>query len=607
MDGLVEATPAVPRRLLYRLCLVCLRRGIALTAALLGALAVLSLAGQALAVDGFGAADTAALLLFTLPTLWIAWSAGHALLGFLGRRLGWVPAGLAMPQSRAPIVTRTAVLMPVYEESPVSWGANLQAMGEELSALGLAGQFDLFVLSDTRSDEVAAEEERMRSRLAARLPMAVHYRRRQDNTGKKAGNIADFCRRWASRYDHLLVLDADSLMSGATVAQLVRSMQANPRAGLIQTAPRLARRHSLFARLQQFSAALMGPIAATGQALWQGRDGNFWGHNAIIRARAWAECAHLPRLSGEAPWGGHILSHDFVEAALLRRSGWEIWMLPELGSSWEETPPSLLDHLARDRRWCQGNLQHLRVVGWPKLHPVSRIHLLLGIATYAIAPLWLALVIGGALLGLTDALALDPFLAAGALMASGTLLFAPKLLALLDTLLDRTRRRGMGGGFSVGLSTLAETLLTVLLAPAVLFFHARFLIELVAGRDSGWGRQQRDEADQRWGELMAWHRWHLGGAAVLATLAVVTATPGMMLWLLLPAAGWASGPLLAWATAHPRVAAATRWLFRTPDERFVPETIRRAEALLQRLRQEDEPSLLPTGLPAGLPADRVAA
>ncbi len=602
MDRVAEAAPVLPG-LFYRLCLVCLRRGIALTAALLGALAVLSLATRALAADGFSAADAAALVLFTLPTLWIAWSAGHALLGFLGRRLGWLPAGLALPKARAPIVTRTAMLMPVYEESPAAWGANLQAMGEELSALGLAGQFDLFILSDTRQDAVAAEEEAMRSHLAARLPMAVHYRRRQDNVGKKAGNIADFCRRWASRYDHLLVLDADSLMSGETVAQLVRAMQANPKAGLIQTAPRLARRHSLFARLQQFSAALMGPIAATGQALWQGRDGNFWGHNAIIRARAWADCAHLPRLSGAAPWGGHILSHDFVEAALLRRGGWEIWMLPDLGSSWEETPPSLLDHLARDRRWCQGNLQHLRVLGWPKLHPVSRIHLLLGIATYAIAPLWLALVIGGALLGLTDALALDPFLAAGALMASGTLLFTPKLLALLDTLLDRTRRRGMGGTVAVVASTLAETLLTVLLAPAVLFFHARFLMELVAGRDSGWGRQQRDEACPRWSELLTWHRWHLAGAALLAGLAFVAAAPGMTFWLLLPAVGWATGPLLAWTTAHPKAAAATRWLFATVDERFVPETIRRAEALLDSLQRLPAPS----ALSAGRPAERVAA
>ena len=262
-----------------------------------------------------------------------------------------------------------------------------------------------------------------------------------------------------------------------------------------------------------------------------------------------------------------------------------------------------MDHLARDRRWCQGNLQHLRVLGWPKLHPVSRIHLLLGIATYAIAPLWLALVIGGALLGLTDALALDPFLAAGALMASGTLLFTPKLLALLDTLLDRTRRRGMGGTLAVVASTLAETLLTVLLAPAVLFFHARFLMELVAGRDSGWGRQQRDEACPRWTELLTWHRWHLVGAALLAALALVAAGPGMTFWLLLPAVGWASGPLLAWTTAHPKAAAATRWLFATVDERFVPETIRRAEALLHSLQPVPETSTLPVGRPA----ERVAA
>ncbi len=608
--GLVDS-PVATRQPLYRFCLVCLRRLLALGTAALGAGAVLSLGVQALAANGLQAADAVILLLLTVPTLWISWAFGHALLGFLGRRFGWRPAGLNQPSPRAPILGRTAVLMPVYEEAPEAWGANLQTMGEELAALGLAGQFDLFILSDSRDTALAAEEEAMRSRLATRLPLAVHYRRRVDNVGKKAGNIADFCRRWAGRYDYLLVLDADSLMSGATLAQLVRTMQVNPRAGLIQTAPRLARRHSLFARLQQFSAALMGPIAATGQALWQGRDGNFWGHNALIRARAWTECAHLPRLSGKAPWGGHILSHDFVEAALLRRSGWDVWMLPELGESWEETPPGLLDHLSRDRRWCQGNLQHLRVLGWPKLHPVSRFHLLLGIGAYAIAPFWLALVIGGALLGLTDALTLDPFPAAGALMASATLLFAPKLLALLDSLLDGARRRGMGGTFGLLLSTLAESLLTVLLAPAVLFFHARFLIGLVAGRDSGWGRQQRDEACPGWRELLAWHRWHLVGALALAALAWTVAPAGLTLWLLLPAAGWASAPLLAWATAHPGVARATRWLFTTPEERRVPEPIARAEALRRDLALwrsgGDLPRRDPPRAPRDLGAGKVAA
>jgi membrane glycosyltransferase len=587
---------------LAAICTVCLARGVALGLALIGAAAVLSLAHQALGADGFTALDGMALTLFTVPTLWIAWSAGHATLGFVGRRLKWRPAGLAAAPERAPIATRTAIVLPVYEEAPEAWGANLQTMGEELASLGLAAQFDVFVLSDTRSDAVAADEEAMRRRLAARLPMAVHYRRRERNEGKKAGNIADFARRWAARYDYLLVLDADSLMSAGTIARLVRTMQANPGAGLLQTAPRLVRRHSLFARVQQFAAALMGPIAAHGQALWQGGDGNFWGHNALIRSQAWRECAHLPRLKGRAPWGGHIMSHDFVEAALLRRGGWGVWMLPELEESWEETPPAMLDHLGRDRRWCQGNLQHLRVLLWPNLHPVSRFHLLLGVATYGIAPLWLALVIGGALLGVTGTMRLDPFLSAGALAASATLLFAPKLLALLDTLLDRRRRRGMGGTLRVVASTLAETALTVFLAPAVLFFHARFLIELVAGRDSGWSRQNRDEALPSWRELLSWHRLHLGGAAVLAALAVLVAPAGLRLWLLLPAIGWAAAPLLAWGTAHPAVGRATVWLFRIPEEARVPDTIARAEAVLQRMKPPADPPATPAVAPPANPA-----
>jgi membrane glycosyltransferase len=571
-------------RSLQAVCTACLARLFVFGVLLSGGGAVLSLTFTALAVDGFAPLDGLALLLVTLPTLWIAWSAGHAGLGFLGRRLGWRPTGLAPASPRAPIATRTAILMPVYEEEPAAWAANLQTTGEELVSMGLAAQFDIFVLSDTRSEEVAKAEEAMHGRLAARLPLAVHYRRREDNVGKKAGNIADFTRRWASRYDHMLILDADSLMSGRTVAALVRAMQANPGAGLIQSVPRLVRRHSLFARMQQFATALMGPIAATGQALWQDGDGNFWGHNAIVRASAWAECAHLPRLKGKAPWGGHIMSHDFVEAALLRRSGWGVWMLPDLDGSWEETPPNLLDHLARDRRWCQGNLQHLRVLAWPKLHAVSRLHMLLGIGSYAIAPLWMALVIGGAILGVTGAVTFDPFLASGALAASATLLFAPKLMAMLDSCLDRRRRRAMGGVLGILASTLAETLLTFLLAPAVLFFHARFLAGLVAGADNGWGRQRRAEACPSGQELWQWFRIHLLAAVALAGTALLAVSGTGQIWLLFPAAGWATAPLLAWVTAHPAVAAATRWLFRTPEEADTPETITRADALFGTLQ-----------------------
>lgn len=593
---------------LKSLCAAGLARCLLLGVALTGTGAVLSLAAAALAVDGLGPLDGLALLLALLPTLWISWACGHSVLGFVGRRLRWRPAGLKPASPRAPLTTRTAIAMPVYEEEPAAWGANLMTLGEELASLGLASHFDIFVLSDTRSEAVAAAEGGMQARLAASLPMAVHYRRRAENVGRKAGNLADFARRWASRYDHFLILDADSLMSAHSVAMLVRTMQANPGAGLLQTAPRLARRHSLFARLQQFSTALMGPIAATGQALWQGSEGNFWGHNALVRSSAWVACAQLPRLAGDPPWGGDILSHDFVEAALLRRGGWGVWMLPELGGSWEETPPSLLDHLSRERRWCQGNLQHLRVLCWPRLHPVSRVHLALGIASYLIAPLWLALVVAGALLGANRLLVPDPFFASGALAASATLLFLPKTLAVLDACLDARRRRGMGGMAAILGSTAAETLVTFLLAPAVLLFHARSLADLLRGRDSGWARQRRSEACVGLGELLIWFRGHLLAASLLVLLAIPAATGAGTVWLLLPAVAWASAPLLAWATAHPTISAATRSLFRIPEERRAPETIGRAEALRREL---SEPLSAPTppvrGVPGGQRRRRRAA
>ena len=200
----------------------------------------------------------------------------------------------------------------------------------------------------------------MRSRLG--VDAAIYYRHRTDNTARKAGNIADFVTRWGGRYEHMVVLDADSLMMGHTIATLAAAMEADPDSGIIQTLPLIINRNTLFARVQQFAARIYGPVIAAGLSTWMGRDGNYWGHNAVIRTKAFADHCGLPHLKGKPPMGGHVLSHDFVEAALIRRAGYAVYMLPTLDGSYEESPPSLIDLSARDRRWCQGNLQHMRIL-----------------------------------------------------------------------------------------------------------------------------------------------------------------------------------------------------------------------------------------------------
>ncbi|MEQ8696307.1 MAG: glucans biosynthesis glucosyltransferase MdoH [Bauldia litoralis] len=301
--------------------------------------------------------DVVLILLFTLCSFWIAFSFVLSSAGFLYTVFQRSLPGPLRPRP-GPVRGRTAVVMTIYNEEPSRSLGNLAATIDSTRRTGELDAFDFFLLSDTTKPDVAAEEARAWYALCRRLGVTgkLFYRRRERNLGAKAGNVADFCRRWGGAYDYMVVLDADSVMDGRTLVSLARIMDANPRAGLVQTQTRCVGRASLFGRMLQFSGAVYGSVFAAGQALWQGRDGNYWGHNAIIRVSAFAASCGLPSLSGRPPLGGHILSHDFVEAAFLRRAGWEVWLVPDLGGSFEEAPPTLLDFAKRDQRWCQGNL-----------------------------------------------------------------------------------------------------------------------------------------------------------------------------------------------------------------------------------------------------------
>jgi membrane glycosyltransferase len=188
----------------------------------------------------------------------------------------------------------------------------------------------------------------------------------------------------------MIVLDADSLIDAPTLLRLVQVMQADPTLGIL--ADRSAAHRS--ANIFRSPAAIRRLRVRPGHhaRLWPpgpGDSGNYWGHNAIIRMRAFAENCGLPTLKGRKPFGGHVLSHDFVEAALMRRGGWKVRMATDCGGSWEESPPSLIDVAIRDRRWAQGNLQHMKIIGAAGLTFTSRLHLGIGIMSYLSSPLWL--------------------------------------------------------------------------------------------------------------------------------------------------------------------------------------------------------------------------
>jgi membrane glycosyltransferase len=466
-----------------------------------------------------------------------------ALIGFATRLFGKKPRG---EQARAPEqgakaeapLPRSALLLPIYHESAEHVFAAVAAMRESLLHTEGGDAFEIFVLSDSREPARAAEEERAYRRVVALgdanvaslsgVSVPVYYRRRSRNERQKAGNLAEFFERFGHRYTYAVILDADSLMRGDTLVEMLRRMQSAPRVALLQAPLALHRGATLFARAQQFVASVCGPMFTRGLSVWAGAQGNYYGHNAVVRVRAFLECCALPVLSGEPPLGGHILSHDFVEAALLCRAGWEVRIAHDLVGSWEELPATLPDYVARDRRWCQGNLQHLRIAFAEGLRPMSRVHMLVGAAQYLAGPAWLAFVLVGAVLA-RQGNHVDQAIALVLSASTMGILLLPRLLGLIETMRDAELRRGHGGALRLSLGVLAEGLFSLLLAPLLMMHHTRIICSILLGRTVRWGAQARRAQGQL--STMVASEWTTTvlGALMLGTL--LLAAPELTLWL----------------------------------------------------------------------------
>ena len=489
------------------------------------------------------------LALLAVNVAYMALTGTPGVIGFLlhatGRRLrpDGAPSGLS----------RTAIVMPVYNEDPALVFAEVGVMARALAEAAVPG-VDLFVLSDTREAGAGARELAAFEALRSALPpgVSVQYRRRAENTGRKVGNLAEFCERWGDSYDYMLVLDADSLMGASTVARLIGLMDANPRTGIIQTVPYPVGRHTLFARLQQFGARLYTPLLVEGLTFWQGSDGNYWGHNAIVRIAPFRAHCTLPVLPGREPFGGEILCHDVVEAGLMRGAGWDVWVLPEMVESYEMVPVNLLDFVGRERRWCQGNLQHLGVVGLPGFRPVGRFHLGYGVFTYVSAPAALMFLLlatidaaqGG---GFASAMLSGP--AGSALAALGAvLLYAGKATSLLAAMADRDEAARYGGRLALLGSAAAEQLVAFVVAALLIVSYSRFVLDLLLGRSVRWEAQPRDDRGVGWRE--GWQRMRgptLLGLGWLAALPFLpAAVAGWSLPLLLGLLG--TVPLAVWSS-----------------------------------------------------------
>ena len=515
------------------------------------------------------------LALLAVNVLYAALTGWPTVLGFLARLSGRALQVLATPSGRS----RTALVMPIHQEDPRAVFAAMEVMSQAIAASGIRN-IDLFVLSDTHDPAIAAEEMRAFTALRARVP-TLHYRRRTSNAGRKVGNLLEFCAAWGDSYDYMVVLDADSLMGAGTIATLIGLMDANPRAGMVQTVPYPVGRETLFARVQQFAARLYTPMLVEGLTFWQQGDGNYWGHNAIVRIAPFVAHCGLPVLPGREPFGGEILCHDVVEAGLMRGAGWDVWVLPQVTESYEALPANLVDFASRERRWCQGNLQHARLLDRPGLRPVGRFHLGYGVLHYISGPLavlFLALATldaatGG---GFVSALLLGTGAAHGALAALVLgLLYAGKLLSLGTAFFDDREARSYGGRARLLASAALEQVAALGISAMLIVFYTRYVAALLLGQTVRWDAQPRDNRGVSWAE--GWLR--LRGTLVVGLgwlVLLLQAGPAMLAWcaplvfglvMALPLAIWSSRTALGGLTR--------RWgLFLTPEELSPPPILR---------------------------------
>ncbi|HRE82118.1 MAG TPA: glucans biosynthesis glucosyltransferase MdoH [Opitutaceae bacterium] len=506
----------------------------------------------------------------------------------------------------------TAIVMPVFNEDVSRVFEGLRVVYRSLEETGQLKHFDFFILSDSNQPNQWIQEEVAWVELCKQVQGfgRIFYRKRRQQINKKAGNVADFLRRWGRSYRYMVVLDADSLMTGDTLVKLVRMMERNPRTGIIQTAPRIANGETLYARLMAFANRLYSPIFLAGLNYWQGPDGNYWGHNAIIRVQPFIDHCALPDLPGSEPFGGRILSHDFVEAALMRKAGWHVWLAAELEGSYEEGPPTLIDSAKRDRRWCQGNMQHTWLLTARGFRPANRFHLFMGVMGYVSSPLWLlflmlstihvfnqlrepatvlsrTIVDDTSVFGLTlhapEALTLFAF--------TMLLLFLPKALGVLVAARSGDQAAGFGGVGRMTLSAISETAISALLAPIAMIFNTKFVIFTLLGQGVSWVTQKRGADDGTdWREGILTH-----GEQTLFGLVW-----GVSAFILLPAYFWWLSPVLiglvlsiplSIVLSKESYGAAARraGLFLVPEEVAPPELLKKLRRNLAECYQHLQP------------------
>ncbi len=558
---------------------------------------------------GLNATETALLVLFALLFGLLSLGVVQSCIGFFVLLRRRDPRLITETLRDAPPGTEelpaTAIAVPIFNEDVSRVYEGIRAIYLSLARTGSLSRFDFFILSDSNDPNKWIEEEVAWIDLCKQLKGfgRIFYRKRSVALNKKSGNVSDFCRRWGRRYRYMVVLDADSLMDGRTLVRLVRLMEANPRAGIVQTAPSTICGRTRYARMLQFVHQLYGPLFLAGLNYWQGGAGNFWGHNAIVRLAPFIEHCALPPLTGSfRVLRARFMSHDYVEAALMRRAGYKVWLAYDLEGSYENAPPTLIDAARRDRRWCRGNLQHAWLVAARGFHPVNRLHLLLGILSYLASPLWLAMILLSLHQARTDWLApvrrFDYDVGLSALLDIGgarlalllflvtlVMLTLPKILAWLLALTDWRRRIAFGGAIRLTAGVVVEHLLSALLAPVHMLFNTSSVIQILLGREVRWNAQRRDAEGSDWREAILTHVPHILAGALLGWIAW-RVSPALFAWMSAVIAGLVlSAPLSIWLGGTAR----RNLLFVTPHERVPPLIVSHLEKNLAVVRKRLPP------------------
>ncbi|MFT3781639.1 MAG: glucans biosynthesis glucosyltransferase MdoH [Nibricoccus sp.] len=564
--------------------------------------------------NGIRGLEWALLVLFVILFSQVAVGFVTALLGFYVINRGGdsrLITKTVKPDEDVPLAS-TAIIMPVFNEDVSRVFEALRVIYRSVQETKKLEHFDFFILSDSTKPNQWIQEEVAWVELCKQVGGfgRIFYRKRRQQINKKAGNVADFLRRWGKNYRYMVVLDADSVMSGKALVDLVATMQKNPTVGIIQTAPRLVNGETFYARLQQFSNRLYSPLFLAGLNYWQQYDGNYWGHNAVIRVQPFIDHCSLPSLPGSEPFGGRILSHDFVEAALMRKAGWGVWLAPDIEGTYEEGPPTLIDSAKRDRRWCQGNMQHSWLLFAKGFRPVNRFHLLMGVMAYVSSPLWLFFLLLSTIHVFNLVRFPDPAAnrsleimtsffgytwevpeAFTLFVLTMLLLFLPKIISVFLVVQKKERAEPFGGRLRVGISALLEIVISTLLAPINMLFNSKFVLFILLGQGVSWVTQNRGGDDGTdWREAILTHGPHM-------LFGVVWGASSYVLW---PAFFWWLSPVLAGVLVSIPLSIALSkpsfgrqllrlGLFVTPEESDPPYELKRLRTNLEECYKHMQP------------------